>query len=379
MYRIALKMLFGDRTKYIILISALTFSALLMTEQAAVFCGMMRFSTAMLRNSFAKIWVVDTKVEQANELVSMRDIELYRVRSVKGVKWAMPISMTMIAAKTPSGRFLNVQLVGLDPSTLAGAPRTMLEGSLENIFQPKSVIIDQLGVERFSQYQKEPVKVGDHFEINDLEARVVGICKAERSFYNAPYIYTTYDQSIEYRPKQLRMLSYILAEPEEGLSAAEVARNIEAATGLKAYTENEFFWSTIWWIFRNTGIPISFGTAILLGLFVGIVVSGQTFYSFVIENIAHFGVLKAMGVSNRVLLMMLLVQALTVGFIGLGLGIGAASIFGYIFYSKGFPPFFLTVHLFFAVAVSILLISLFTVFLSVRRISAYEPAEVFRG
>jgi putative ABC transport system permease protein len=379
MYRIALKMLFGDTTKYIILISALTFSALLMTQQAAMFCGLLRFSTAMLRNSFAKIWVVDTKVEQINELVSMRDIELYRVRGVKGVKWAMPLSMTMISAKTPSRRYLQVQLVGVDNSTLAGGPRVMVQGDLNDIYKPKSVIIDELGIKLFSQFQDTPVKLGDMFEINDIEATIVGICKTERSFYNSPFIYTTYDQSLEYRPPQLRMLSYVIAEPQDGFTASEVARNIEKETGLKAYSQNEFFWSTIWWVIHNTGIPVSVGTTILLGLIVGIVVSGQTFYSFVIENLVHFGVLKAMGVSNRVLLIMLLVQALTVGFIGLGLGMGLACLYGYIVSLRGFPPFFITPYLLLIVVASILLITLFAVYLGVRRISRYEPAEVFRG
>ncbi len=38
---LALKMLLGDRAKYIMLISGLTFATLLMTEQAAIFCGLM--------------------------------------------------------------------------------------------------------------------------------------------------------------------------------------------------------------------------------------------------------------------------------------------------------------------------------------------------
>ena len=37
MLDLALKMLLGDRAKYVMLISGLTFAALLMTEQAAIF------------------------------------------------------------------------------------------------------------------------------------------------------------------------------------------------------------------------------------------------------------------------------------------------------------------------------------------------------
>ena len=39
MLRLALKMLFGDSAKYLMLISGITFATLLMTQGAALFCG----------------------------------------------------------------------------------------------------------------------------------------------------------------------------------------------------------------------------------------------------------------------------------------------------------------------------------------------------
>jgi putative ABC transport system permease protein len=107
------------------------------------------------------------------------------------------------------------------------------------------------------------------------------------------------------------MLSMVLAEPREGKTPAEVARQIEKESGLKAFTEDEFKWATVIWYFKNTGIPFSFGTTILLGFIVGIAICGQTFYTFVLENIRHLGALKAMGTSNWTLARMLLLQAWT--------------------------------------------------------------------
>ncbi len=46
MYHIALRMLLGDRGKYLMLVSGLTFATLLMTQQASVFCGLMLWTTA---------------------------------------------------------------------------------------------------------------------------------------------------------------------------------------------------------------------------------------------------------------------------------------------------------------------------------------------
>ena len=87
MLDLALKMLLGDRAKYIMLISGLTFAALLMTEQAAIFCGIMQWSGSTLDNVGAPIWVVDPMVEQVNDTEALRDTDLNRVRSVEGVAW----------------------------------------------------------------------------------------------------------------------------------------------------------------------------------------------------------------------------------------------------------------------------------------------------
>src|SRR5438045_8501652 len=87
MYHLALKMLIGDRSKYIMLVGGLTFCALLMTQQCAVFFGLMNWTTSHLRNIRASIWVVESKVEQVNEVKAMRDTDVNRVRTVDGVAW----------------------------------------------------------------------------------------------------------------------------------------------------------------------------------------------------------------------------------------------------------------------------------------------------
>lgn len=182
MYNIALKMLIGDRAKYIMLISALTFSALLITQQTSVFFGLMHWTTATLRNTQVPIWVMDPHVEQVNEVKPMRSIDLSRIRSVKDVAWAVPFYSSLQQARLIDGNFKSVQLLGLDSATLIGAPPVMLKGRLEDLRQNRAVIIDQVGIAKLSEGRTHPLTVGDIFEINDHEVRIVGICEAARSF-----------------------------------------------------------------------------------------------------------------------------------------------------------------------------------------------------
>ena len=244
---------------------------------------------------------------------------------------------------------------------------------------PNTVILDEYGAQKLSRVPAKPIVVGESFEINDHEARVVGICKSRMAFSGNPYVFTTYDQAVQYAPGTRKMLSCVLAAGQSGEDPAKVARRITQATGLKACTKSEFFWMTVWWFIKNTGISIAFGATVMLGFVVGLTISSQTFYSFVLENLRNLGALKAMGASDSVLARMVMLQTLTVGLIGYGCGVGLATLFGMALLKKGMPPFFLPRQLPLITLDAILFICWLAASLGIRKIRNLEPAVVFRG
>jgi putative ABC transport system permease protein len=379
MHDLALKMLLGDRAKYLMLISGLTFATLLMTQQASIFCGLMQWSGSTLENVPAPIWVVDPMVEQVNDIDALRDTDLNRVRSVDGVSWAAPLYVGMLRARLDDGTFKFIQMVGIDATTFAGAPKNLLSGSLEELRMPNTVIIDAYGVKKLTRDPARPIGVGHTFEINDHEARIVGVAKTRLSFTGNPYVFTTYDRAVQYAPNQRKMLSCILVAPQPGENAVEVARRIEKETGLKAFTKHEFAWATIWWTIKNTGIPVAFGGTVLLGFIVGLAICSQTFYAFVLENLRNLGALKAMGASDGTLCRMLLLQAFTVGLIGFGLGTGVATLVGFGILQRDTPPFFMPYPLPLIVLTIVLGICGLAAAIGIRKIKQLEPAIVFRG
>lgn len=379
MYHLALKMLVADRAKYVMLVGGLAFASLLMTQQNGVFRGLLSWTTSHMRNMRASIWVVERNVEQVNETKAMRDTDVNRVRSVTGVDFAVPLFISVLKARAADGSDKPIQLVGLHAATLVGRPPDIVRGNLEQLRLPNAVFIDELAVERLSIGRPRPLDIGDTFEINDREARVVGICRTERQFFGYPYVFTSYDQALQYAPRQRKMLSIILAEPKPGLAAADVARAIEAETGLRALTVPEFSKATIDFIWRNTGIPASFLTTIILGFIVGIAVSAQTFYSFVLENLRNLGALKAMGASNFLLARLLLLQAFTVGLVGYGIGVGLTALFGFAVYPIGQPPFILDFATLTVTGIAVIVICMFAALLGILKVSRLETAIVFRA
>lgn len=389
MIGLALKMLFGDTAKYLMLVAGLFFATFLIVQQASVFCGLMRWTTSTLKNVAAPIFVVEERVEQVNETNPLRDTDVARVRSVAAVRWAMPLYSGLQRARMENGSYKTIQLIGIDAASLAGAPGRMIEGNLADLRLPNTVVIDELATHRLSPHPDDPaarVKVGDLFEINDKEARVVGICAAMRSFTGGPYIWTTYERALEYTPASRKMLSAVIAAPIEGLTPDAAAVEIEKATGLRAFVNRDFGdnpkdfnTSTIWWYVKNTGIPISFGTTVVIGFIVGMAIACQTFYAFVLDNLKHLGALKAMGMSNFRLSIMLIIQALTVGFIGFGLGLLATSGFATGALKTGEPPFFMPWVIPVGAFLVVQVICMMAALLGIIRLSLYEPAMVFRA
>jgi putative ABC transport system permease protein len=200
----------------------------------------------------------------------------------------------------------------------------MSAGSVEDLRLPNAVIVDQVALEKFRKKGIE-LKIGSTFELNDKEARVVGLCKTERSFLGQPYVFTTYSRALEYSPKQRKELSFILVRADPSANPDNVLQQINELRGLRAFTATDFAWRTILWYFKNTGIPISFGIVVLLGVVVGVAIAGQTFYLFVHENLRYMAALKAMGAGMGVLTRMVFLQAFTVGFTGYGLGVGCSA------------------------------------------------------
>ena len=166
MIGLALKMLFGDTAKYLMLVAGLFFATFLIVQQASVFCGLMRWTTATLKNVGAPIFIVEERVEQVNETNPMRDTDVARIRSVSAVRWAMPLYSGIQRVRLEDGSFKTVQLVGIDAASLAGAPARMVEGNLEDLRLPNTVVIDELATVRLSSNPRDPkkkIKIGDQF------------------------------------------------------------------------------------------------------------------------------------------------------------------------------------------------------------------------
>jgi putative ABC transport system permease protein len=376
---VALRMLMGDRAKYLGLIFAIAFSTFLLENQTSIFAGIMARTGSQIADvADADVWVMDPATEYFEETKALKDTDLYRVRGVPGLDYAVPLFKANAVFRTAEGKFASCVTLGLDDATLVGVPRKMLLGSWERLREPGAIVIDRAGYDRL--YPGEPLRLDRVLEANDQRVHIVGISDASAPFASFPIIHARYSEARLYVGPQRSQLSFVLVRPAAGVTPLEMVRRIEEQTGLRARTSTQFRWDCVWYYMKHTGIPVNFGITIAIALIVGLVVAGQTFYLFTVENLRQFGALKAIGVTNRRLVGMILLQALTVGFIGYALGTLIAAVFFEITANKiatrGIVLLWQNVV---GVGVLMFAVVVFSSLLSIRRVLVLEPAAVFRG
>ena len=373
--KLAYKLLVNDKSKFTALLVGITFAVVLMLQVTSTFIGMMKRASATVYNIAAPMWIMDPAVESAGSSIGMPDYVLDAARSMPGVSYAVPVYQGNTLAKLADGTYQPVTIIGLDDTSLYGRPK-LLEGNIEDLYGENAFVVVRDG-----DYPKlENPRVGTEFQVNDHRGVIVGIADvASGGLFGTPTLYTTYSRALQYLPNLRFTISYVLVQPK---SAADIPRIKDQvrSMGYVALTKDEFVDRTSSFYMWQTGLGINIMMMAVMSFIVGLSISGQTFYTFVLENIDKFAALKAMGANNRELVMMILSQAGFTALIGYGLGVGLCSFM--ITVAKMRLPSFASQIAYTNLGlglVMVLLIAAVSSYFGVRRVLKIEPFEVFRG
>lgn len=373
--QIALKLLANDRGKFFTLILGITFAVFLMMQMTAVFSGVMHRSAATIFNISAKIWVMDPSVNIQPDNIPMPSYILDAVRSMSGVKYAVPLFSGSGLVKLGDGQYQATNIIGLDDATLFGRPE-ILEGNIYNIYNNDAYV-----VVKDSEYHKlNSPKIGTTFEVNDHRGVVVGIAKAFVSgLFGTPTLYTTYNRAISNLPTTRFTISYILVEPKNVKDIPSIKDQVQKL-GYMALTQDEFITKNKNYYLYKTGLGTNILIMTLISVIVGLSIAGQTFYTFILENSEEFGALKAIGAKKSELISMILFQSTIVGFLGYGFGVLISSTV--IALARLRLPEYASLvtytNLTFSFALVLLIIA-FSSYLGIRKVTKIDPFDVFRG
>lgn len=374
---LALKMLIGDKAALAGVIFGIFLATLLISQQSAIFLGLIKRSYRIVSDTpQANIWVIDPATQNEEKIRTIPKDRINIIRSISGVAWAVPFSLTLLPIVTSSGIYDVGIIYGLDDATLIGAPLEMLEGHVEDLHRDGGVIIDVFSAngalaKKLPNGTTQPIRIGDELEINHRRTVVVGIAKPTQGFYPQSIIYTMGSLYTKLNPAAKKHASFILVKTTPEADVKTVIKKINENKGFLALTSDQMA-SRIMKTFLETGILINFALSVILAFIIGLSIAGQTFYMMTEHNLTYYALIKALGGTKAMILKMITLQVLLIGSIGFCLGIICTLLWGMAIKDTTLAFHFPWQLLVFT-GVVIISICLFTAGLSIRKVFAIDP------
>ena len=373
--RIGFKLLVNDKAKFSALLIGITFAVFLMMQMTAMFAGILNRAYSTVSNIGATMWIMDPAVNTATSSIPLPNYLLDAVRSMDGVSYAVPLFIAGAQVRLASGTYQVITVVGLDDTSLFGR-QELEQGKIEDIYADNSFfVVNDADFDKLEQ-----PKIGTSFELNDHRGVIVGIAKvASNGLNGVPTLYTTYSRAIEYIPTTRYTISYVLLQAKSEAAIASIKQQV-AKLGYVAFTKDEFNTRIADYYTYKTGIGTNILIMTVISFLVGLSISGQTFYSFILENLEKFGALKAIGAKGRELVYMILFMATFTALTGFGLGLGLVTLM--ISITRARLPNYAAIITFWNLGLAfgmVVVIASISSYFGIRRVLKIEPFDIFRG
>ena len=373
MLRVALQMLFHKPVRSLATAVGLGALFFLSAAQVGLMVGWCQTCSALIRHAGVDLWVVAEQTPAFDYGTAIPRQRLYQVRGVSGVGWAEGLVHAWNIWQRPDGRRVNVEMIGLDDSSVGG-PWRMQQGQVSNVHLPDGVIVDELYVRDLGV-----TAIGDTVELLGRRAVVRGFSRDVRTLTASPFVFTSITSAIAYdRRYRDDEITYVMARVAPGRSVEEVAAAVrEVVPYCEVLTTHDFAVRTMRYWMLETGLGITVVLTAILGFTVSALVMSQTLYSLTQDHLPHYVTLLALGFSRSRLRACILWQTMLLTSCGIVVG-SVLFVVASRLSQRTVIPIETTLEVSALLMVLELLSAVVGSLLSLRVIWSAEPATVFR-
>jgi putative ABC transport system permease protein len=377
---LALATLIYEWRRYLAAVIALSVAGLLVLALTGMFAGMVRSFTATVQRSPAEVMVLPADADNlfANDNGLPRRLvpEIYRHPEVDEVQ-PLNFGFTMWNNYPRDGqpeKRTGVQLIIVDPTPgSVSLPSDFGPSLIEALREPFGVVVDRTSLGKLG------VSAGDRAKMNGLEVRVGGVTSGYPSMFNAMVFLSRRTAELLRVYNDGPRVGALVVKLHDGGAAPRVAAELNTMSHgqYRAWVREELARVTQKSMLREGGIAVMVGFAVVVGAFIGVVITWQTLQGAILANIKEFASLRALGVSMRSLRLVVMELSCWIGVAGLGLTAGLAALVWLLAEASGVPmdfPLFVDVP----VAVSLLAIAILSGALSLRILKKSQPADLLR-
>lgn len=365
---VAIRNLLAERTRLALSLTGVGFAVLLVLAMTGIFVGTTRQVTTYIDHSRNAVWVMQPGVSQMFKAVSWLPAdERQKLTALPEVASADPI-LGLPSDFVHNGIHTAFFVVGYDTGNGVGGPWDLAEG--RGAEQSGEAVLDRILA------RKNGIHVGDRVTIGDETFNVVGLSNQTAAATNYYAFISLADANRMMRAGG--RVSYFLVQPEPGRSPEQVVAAIESnVAGVDALTSTAFADNSRDIIVTMIGRPLK--TIIAISALVGVALIGLTMWALTAEQMADFGILRALGLRPDQVGRIVLIEAVAIG--AMGYLLGAAIAYGAQFLlgdRLGDVVLRVTPAMLAAVAAGTAVMAVLGSLLPLRRVTAIDPATAFR-
>lgn len=384
---VARKNLFAEKTRLFVSVGGVAFSILLVIFLLGVYNAFNKLTTVYLNNVGADIIVAQEGVKDMFHTFSvLPKSKIHQVERVSGGRtYGLVSRATNVFVReedgskivdfpgrrkreTKEGEKALLNIVGFDTKTGMGGPWVMLEGSPTP--RKREVVVDQVFA------RQNDLSLGDQVEMFEEIFTIVGITDRNNMMvYSRAFLDLKEAQRIL---GEKDMVNFILVKLDNPQGAETIAQKLKnKVSGITVYKMSDFAKENAKML--NEGFLPIILVITIIGFLTGAVVVGLTVYTATMEKIREFGVLKAIGASNRKLFLIVFEQALWSSLLGFIIGIILTFVVAKLVVA--FVPIMViefSLAIYALAFVAAVLMSIVASYIPIKRISGLDPAMVFR-
>ena len=370
-----------EKPRLIVALAGIAFADFLMFMQLAFREALFESNVRLHTSLEGEVVLINPQSNAVNFLESFSQRRLYQASDLKEVASVHPIYVGLTSWKNPqTRRSSEVQVIAANPNELVFNLPGMQQ-NLKPIKMPDVVLFDRGSrpdfgpiATDFDQGKKIETEVGGR------RIKVGGVVELGASFGSDGNIVTSDLNFFRlFKNRKAGLIDIGLIKLKPGANPETVVaqlrqylpKDIEVLSKQEFIQKEKDYWAT------STPIGFIFALGTVMGFIVGTVIVYQILYSEVSDHLSEYATLKAMGYSQTYLLLVVFQEAFILASLGYIPGFGFAVFLYNIAKNATLLPIYMTVSRAILVFLLTMLMCFISGLISVRKLQAADPADVF--
>lgn len=369
-----------EKMRLVVALAGIAFADMLMFVQLGLLDALFDSATQAHQNLQADLVLINPKFQTLFYVKSFPRERLQQTLAYTSVKSVRPLYIDIAQWRNPKNRLSRGILVwGIDP---ANPPFNFPEVNqkLDELKLLNRVIFDRASRPEYGQIPQLFEQQGIvEAEVNKQNIQTVGLFSLGASFGADGNIITSDSTFLTMfpnrKPNQIEV-GLIQLQPDANVEAVQSQLQANLPNDVKVLTPKEFAQIEIdYW--GNQGIGFIFGLGVAVGFIVGIVIVYQILYSDVSEHLPEYATLKAMGYSDRYLMVMLMQESILLAVLGFIPALALSMGLYQITYAATLLPIAMKLNR--AILVLILTITMCSISgaIAMGKLRSADPADMF--